>query len=155
MKFRTAVPTDAPSMSEMLRQLAAAGKRKSPSDEAFVLSNYISDPEGIRCTVALDDEGGLLGFQSLKWATEGNRFETPTGWGIIGTHVSPYAGRQVVGSRLFEVTKGAALEAKLENIEAFIGATNDEAQAYYEKMGFRTYRVTDEAVCKCYRVREP
>jgi len=151
MKIRTAVSDDAPSMSSMLRQLVAAGKRKSPADEAYVLNNYINDPERILCSLAIEDET-LLGFQSLKRATEGNRFGTPVGWGIIGTHVSPLAGRRGVGSRLFDVTREAGRSAGLESIEAFIGATNVEGQAYYEKMGFRTYRIADGAICKRYRL---
>lgn len=152
MKIRTAVSADASSMSSLLKQLVAAGKRKSATDEPFVLNNYIEDPERIICSLALDDDGTLLGFQSLKWASAGNRFEAPVGWGIIGTHVSPLAGRRGVGSRLFEVTKDAGRSAGLENIEAFISATNVEGQAYYEKMGFRTYRIAEGAICKCYRL---
>lgn len=74
------------------------------------------------------------------------------GWGIIGTHVSPLAARQGVGSGLFDVTKAAAVEAGIDNIEAFIGATNAEGQGYYEKMGFKTYRLAESAVCKVYRL---
>lgn len=136
----------------MLQMLVAAKKRISPADEDFVLSHYVSNPDGIRCSLALDDDGTLLGLQSLVRATVGNPYETPVGWGIIGTHVSPLAARRGVGSRLFAVTRTAAVEAGLENIEAFIGQKNAEGQAYYEKMGFRTYRLTDGAVCKCYRV---
>ena len=150
MKIRTAVSSDAMSMSVMLKQLVTAGKRKSPSDEAFVLSNYIEDPKRVVCSVAFDGDGNLLGFQSLKWATEGNKYDTPVGWGIIGTHVSLKAGRQGVGTTLFEVTKAAARDAGLENIEACIGSANHEGQAYYEKIGFRTYRQADDAICKCY-----
>lgn len=152
MEIRTAVSLDATSMSNMLKQLVIAGKRKSPADKDFVLRNYIEDPQRIRCSVALDGNGNLLGFQSLKRATEGNKYDTPVGWGIIGTHVSLKAGRQGVGTKLFEVTKAAARNAGLENIEAYIGFTNIEGQDYYEKMGFRTYRHADEAICKCYHL---
>jgi ribosomal protein S18 acetylase RimI-like enzyme len=152
VEIRTAVETDAPAMSAMLMQLVAAGKRTLPADEAFVLSNYIAPLGGIRCSLAFDNTGTLLGLQSLKTAFEGNPYDIPVGWGIIGTHVSPLAGRRGVGSRLFEATREAAREAGLENIEAFIGATNVEGQAYYETMGFRTYRITERAICKRYRV---
>jgi ribosomal protein S18 acetylase RimI-like enzyme len=152
MKIRTAEPGDVPAMSEMLKLLVAAGKRKSPADEAFVLSHYVSRPGGIRCSLAIDDDGGLLGFQSLVLATEDNPYGTPIGWGIIGTHVSPLAARLGVGSRLFDVSRSAAAEAGLEAIEAFIGENNLEALAYYEKMGFRTYRLVPGSVCKAYRL---
>lgn len=152
MRIRTAVAGDAAPMSDMLKLLVAAGKRKSPADEGYVLGHYIERPGGIRCSLAVDEDGNLLGFQSLVLATDGNPYGTPLGWGIIGTHVSPLAARRGVGSRLFEVTKAAAIDAGIEAIEAFIGEANLEAQAYYEKMGFRTYRPADGAVCKAYRL---
>lgn len=131
MEVRQAVSDDARSMSLMLNELVVAGKRKSAADESSVLNNYIAAPELIVCYLAIDDTT-LLGFQSLKLASAGNRYGTPVGWGIIGTHVSPLAGRRGVGTRLFEATREAGRNAGLENIEAFIGATNVEGQAYYE-----------------------
>jgi GNAT superfamily N-acetyltransferase len=154
MRIRAAQPSDATAMSEMLQRLVAAGKRTSRADEGFVLQTYITDPHRIVCSLAEDETGQLLGFQSMKLATDGNPYGTPTGWGIIGTHVSPLAARRGVGSGLFEVTRKAAVEAGIPRIEAFIGATNIEGQNYYEKMGFRTYRTTESAVCKCYQVPE-
>lgn len=138
----------------MLQQLVAAGKRTLPADQAYVLSTYVENPARIRCSLAEDADGTVLGIQSLTRAMDGNRFNTPIGWGIIGTHVSPASGRRGVGSRLFEVTKQAARDAGLQKIEAFIGAANAEGQAYYEKMGFRTYRLADGAVCKAYDVEQ-
>ncbi|WP_312991103.1 GNAT family N-acetyltransferase [Rhizobium populisoli] len=133
MKIRTAERGDAAAISEMLQLLVAAGKRKSPADEAYVLSHYVERPGSIRCSLAVDDDGSLLGFQSLVMATEDNPYGTPVGWGIIGTHVSPLAARRGVGSRLFEVTSVAAADAGLEAIEAFIGESNLEAQAYTKR----------------------
>ena len=152
MHIRTATETDAPAMSAMLRLLVQAGKRTSPADEAFVLSQYIANPDGIRCSLAIEDDGSVLGLQSLVLAREGNRYGTPVGWGIIGTHVSPLAARRGIGRQLFAVTKPAAAAAGLARIEAFIGERNAEGQAYYEKMGFVTYRLADGAVCKCFDV---
>lgn len=57
-----------------------------------------------------------------------------------------------MGRHLFEVTKRAAAEAGLEKIEAFIGEKNAEGQAYYDKIGFVTYRLTEGAVCKSFEV---
>ncbi len=152
MTIRTAMENDAPAISVMLQLLVQAGKRTSPADEAFVLSHYISNPDGIRCSLAVDNDGSVLGLQSLIFARAGNRYGTPVGWGIIGTHVSPLAARRGIGRHLFEVTKQAAAKAGLEKIEAFIGEKNAEGQAYYEKMGFRTYRLADGAVCKSFQV---
>ncbi|QYU67314.1 GNAT family N-acetyltransferase [Leptolyngbya sp. 15MV] len=141
-------------MSTMLGLLVAAGKRTSRADEAFVLERYINDPERISCFVAMDEDDKLLGFQSLKCASEGNPYNTPVGWGIIGTHVSPFAARKGIGTKLFVATREAGHGAGLEKIEAYISAQNIEAQAYYEKLGFRTNRVEEGAVCKCYEYKE-
>lgn len=153
MNIRQARPSDVPAISAMLYELVAAGKRTSPADEGFVRRIYIDDPDRISCALA-EDDSGLFGFQSLKRAEEGNPYGTPVGWGIIGTHVSPRAARRRVGSHLFEVTRQAAIEAGLTRIEAFIGADNAAALAYYEKMGFRTLRLAEGAVVKCLTLPE-
>lgn len=63
-------------MSEMLQKLVAAGKRSARADVSFVQENYVGNPVGIRCSLAEDEDGNLLGFQSLIRATEGNRYNT-------------------------------------------------------------------------------
>lgn len=151
MIIRKATVADVGQMSALLRQLTAAGKRRSPDDEAFVRSNYIEDPHSVRCSVA-DDDGAVLGFQSLKRAWAGNKWDVEPGWGIIGTHISPSAARRGVGRALFEVTRMAAGEAGIPHIDATIGATNTEGLAYYEAMGFRAYRTLEGAICKRFDV---
>lgn len=151
MNIRLAKFTDAEAMSLVLEQLIVSGKRTSPGDPAYVRSNYIDHPSSIQCVIAEDVTGTVLGFQSLLRASAGNRYGTPDGWGIIGTHITPASARRGVGSRLFAVTKQAAKSAGIKHIEAFIGIQNVEGQAYYEAMGFRTYRATAEAICKCFR----
>ena len=155
MQIRPATPDDAPAMSAMLEALIAAGKRTNPGDLDYTMANYVNRPDGILCSVAVEEDGSVLGLQSLSRAMEGNPYRTPEGWGIIGTHVAPTAARRGVGSQLFEASKQAALADGIENIEAFINMRNVEGQAYYESMGSRTYRVDGEAICKCYRVVRP
>lgn len=147
MKIGDATTEDVGQMSAFLRELTASGKRKSPDDEAFVRANYIEDPDKIRCSVA-EDDGVILGFQSLKCAQTGNRWGVEPGWGIIGTHIRPSAARRGVGRALFDVTRKAASEAGLAYIDASIAENNSEALAYYEAMGFRTYRTPDDMICK-------
>ncbi len=50
------------------------------------------------------------------------------------------------------MTLKAAEAFGLKDIDASIGADNDMGQAYYEAIGFRTYRTTDDRVCKAYRL---
>ena len=152
MIIRPAEMTDAQAMADLHIALFKAGKRSKPSDAAFTHSNYIAHPGRIECWVAVDDDGTLLGFQSLRLADASNPYGTPTGWGIIGTHISPMAARRGIGRALFDATLTAAREADLPAIEAFIGDTNQEGQAYYEAMGFRDWRDAEGAVCKAFRL---
>lgn len=155
MQIRPATPADAPAMSAMLEALIAAGKRTNPGDLDYTMANYVAPPHGILCSVAVEEDGTILGLQVLHRAQEGNPYGTPVGWGIMGTHVSPDAGRRGIGSRLFEASLAAATAAGIESIEAFINRHNVEGQAYYEAMGFRTYRIDGDAICKAYRVVPP
>ena len=153
MKTRDAVIGDAGEMSGLLKELTASGKRKSPDDEAFVRAHYIEDPRKIRCSIA-EENGILLGFQSLIRADAGNTYGVEAGWGIIGTHIRPSAARQGVGRALFAVSLSAAKNASIENIDASIANDNPEALAYYEAMGFRTYRPPLGLICKCLDLKQ-
>jgi len=66
--------------------------------------------------------------------------------------VSPKAVRTGVGASVFLASRAAAVQTGLTNIEAFIAKDNVIAQAYYERMGFETYRETAAAVCKVFRL---
>ncbi|MEM9011937.1 MAG: GNAT family N-acetyltransferase [Pseudomonadota bacterium] len=138
-------------MSAFLKELTVSGKRTSPDDELFVRAHYIEDPGKIRCSVA-EEDGVVLGFQSLKRADAGNKWGVEPGWGIIGTHIRPSASRRGVGRALFAVSRKAAEAASIRKIDATIASDNPEALAYYEAMGFRTYRTPDDLICKCFDV---
>jgi ribosomal protein S18 acetylase RimI-like enzyme len=152
VQIREAVAADAEAMSDVLQELVTAGKRTKAADVHFVREHYLDHPHRLNCFVSVADAGTLLGFQSLKRADEGNPYETPVGWGIIGTHVRPSAARMGVGSQLFAATLEAARKAELPAIEAYIGEQNDAALAYYESLGFRTYRRSDGVVCKALQI---
>lgn len=152
MHIRTATPSDAEGMKTVHDEIFAAGLRKAPGDLAQVRANYIEPDNRIGCFVAVDDEGRILGFQSLRHSWADNPYGVAEGWGIIGTHVSPRAARQGVGSGLFRATLDAAKASGLTKIDASIGAENALGQAYYEAMGFRTYRTPEGLVCKMFEV---
>ena len=154
MQIREAIGSDAEAMSEVLEELVAAGKRDNKSDAGYVLSHYIGHRHRLHCLLAVDDQGRLLGFQSLKIADQTNPYGTPVGWGIIGTHVRPSAARMGVGSALFAATVAGAREARLPAIEAYIGEQNSAALRYYEALGFRTYRCSDGIICKVLRLTD-
>lgn len=150
MRTRSATPNDVPAMSRVLLAIIAHTGRQRPSDEAFVLSAYVSNPASLRCTVATDEADRVLGFQSLIRAEAGNRYDVPPGWGVIGTHVDPQAHRLGVGKALFKSSLEAARQAGLDQIDAYISADNPGALTYYEAMGFRTYRLRDGVVQKAF-----
>ncbi len=152
MKTRQATIDDAADISAFLKELVDLGKRTRPWEEAFVRDHYIANPDGIRCSVAVDDDGMILGMQALSRATEGNAYGVTPGWGIIGTHVKPSAARRGVGKALFAATIKAAMDAGIRSIDASIGAANAEGLAYYEAMGFHTYRTPDRKICKLFEV---
>ncbi len=140
-------------MSLVLREIIAQTGRERPHDVAFVTAQYLTNPANIRCTVAIDEAGEAVGFQSLVRAEAGNRYDVPEGWGMIGTHISPRAHRRGVGSLLFRSSREAAEQAGLETIDAYIAADNPSGLRYYEAMGFRTYRSADGIIQKLYRIR--
>ncbi|ETX12019.1 acetyltransferase [Roseivivax halodurans JCM 10272] len=148
VQIRAASINDADGIAAVLRGLVAAGKRRKRSDPEFARLHYIAHPAQIRCSVAMDGDCGIVGFQSLKLATSSNPYGTPPGWGIVGTHILPEMARRGVGRLLFPSTLDAARSAGIPAIEAFIGATNDPAIAYYEAMGFVTYRRVEGVDCK-------
>ncbi|TWD54570.1 L-amino acid N-acyltransferase YncA [Agrobacterium vitis] len=150
--IRPATPLDAQGMCDALNEIFAAGLRKTAGDVQVVLANYIEHQDRIECSIAQDEDGRILGFQSLRYARLDNPYGTPEGWGIIGTHVSPLAARQGVGSALFRASNAAAKAYPVESIEAAIGADNEMGLAYYEAMGFRTYRTPGDLICKVYRL---
>ncbi len=142
MNIRDADIIDVEQMSAITKELTAAGKRKSPDDEDFVRTHDIDDPNKGRCSVA-EEDGVVLGFQSLTRARVGNPYGVEPGWGIIGTHIRPSAARRGVGRALFEVSRRSARAASIAHIDANIAADNVEALAYYEAMGFQTYRTSE------------
>ncbi|WP_370674798.1 N-acetyltransferase family protein [Pleomorphomonas sp. PLEO] len=155
MKVRPALPADAEGMSVVLREILAAWKSNRPCSIEHVRMFYVEHPDRIECSVVESDKGDILGFQSLKLATEGNSWGVPPGWGVIGTYVKLGAGRQGIGKTLFQATREAARKAKLPNIDATIGENNDLGLAYYEAMGFRTYRKEPGRISKVYVVFSP
>lgn len=151
MIVRDGTDKDVEQISALLQELTASGKRTRPDDEVFVRTYYINDPDKTCCFVA-EDQGEILGFQSLKIAQPGNKWGVEPGWGIIGTHIKPSAARRGVGRTLFDMTRKAATKAGLPHIDASISAANPEALSYYEAMGFRTYRTPTDMICKRFDV---
>lgn len=136
--LRPARPDDVAEMAEVQNAIYRAGLRASPVDEAHIRERYLDTAHEVACTVA-EQDGRVVGFQSLKRAWPGNPYEVTEGWGVIGTHIHPDVGRSGLGRRLFAVSLAAARAAGLQHIDASIGADNAPALAYYAAMGFIPY----------------
>jgi L-amino acid N-acyltransferase YncA len=145
IEFREARPADVDAMVEVQNAIHRAGLRPSPVDAALVEERYFDVDHTISCTVA-DRDGVVVGFQSLKRAWPGNPYGVEPGWGIIGTHIHPDAGRSGIGRSLFARSLAAAEVAGLRHIDATIGADNPPGLAYYAAMGFVPYRDGDGAI---------
>lgn len=150
MQTRKALPADIPGISAMLKELADAGIRTLPHDADYVRDNYVANPNGVICSLAVSEGGEILGLQAISRAVEGNPYGVAPGWGIVGTHVSPRAKRLGVGKALFAANLEVASRAGLTALDAYIGETNEGALAYYEAMGFRSYRTMPGRICKRY-----
>ena len=150
VSVREATAADAEQMSEILRKILLSWKSDRPSSAAHVLAHYIQSPTGIRCSVACDSSGEVVGFQSLGRAGETNSYDLPAGWGFIGTYVDAKMAGRGVGKALFAASLEAAQTAGLSKIDATIGATNAPALAFYDSLGFCSYRNLPGAVGKKY-----
>ena len=148
LQIRQAAKADAAEMSRILLEILERWQSSRPGSQEHVRSFYIDHPDSIKCSVASDEQGRVVGFQSLKIARPGNDYDLPVGWGVIGTYVSSTALRQGVGSALFRSTVNAAANAGIRSIDATIGAQHSDALGYYEAMGFRAYRNIEGAVGK-------
>lgn len=137
--LRQARASDADAMADVQNAIFRAGLRDSGVDVDSIRERYLGGEHTVACTVA-ERDGRLVGFQSLKRAWHGNPYGVAEGWGIIGTHIHPEAGRSGIGRRLFAVSLAAARAAGLAHIDATIGASNAPALAYYAAMGFVPYR---------------
>ncbi len=152
-EIRPARPTDAEDMAEVQNAIYRAGLRTSPVDVALVRERYLDMEYGVACTVA-EREGRVVGFQSLKRAWPGNPYDVAEGWGIIGTHINPDAGRSGLGRCLFATSLAAAKAVGLRHIDANISVDNSPALAYYSAMGFRPYRERSDTISHRFDLQE-
>ena len=60
--------------------------------------------------------------------------------------------RRGVGKALFAATRLAAENADQQNIDATIGADNANGLAYYDAIGFQSYRTGDNTICKRFSI---
>lgn len=149
---REATPDDARAMSDLITPILESWNSQRRRDPDHMLANYIQNPDNIRCTVAVDDTGRLVGFQSLILPSAANPYNTPDGWGEIGTYVALDAGRGGIGRALFAASVQAARSAGIAAIEASIGDDNDKGLGFYSAIGFVTYATEPGLIRKRFEV---
>jgi L-amino acid N-acyltransferase YncA len=148
VNLRQAMPADAEAMCAVINPLIERGgttAHRNPFTIERMVSHYIAPSNGIGCTLA-EDETGVLGYQSLVWAAPD--YPYPEGWAVIATFARIDSAGKGVGSALFAETQRLAREAGVTVIDATIRSYNTGGLAYYGKMGFVDWKVTDEAVSK-------
>lgn len=139
LRIRPARPADAAPLTRLLNDIIAAGgttAMEEPLTEGGLTDYFLSGPDVWCCHVAEEaSTGEPVGFQAVC------RYpDLPSGWGDIATFARRAPKLPGVGTALFPRTVAAARACALVAINAAIRADNASGLAYYEKMGFRTYR---------------
>jgi L-amino acid N-acyltransferase YncA len=138
---RPAKLADAGVLCDLLNEIIRIGGTtafETPLTVAEFTKCFLSGPNFISCFVAEEKSGLLLGFQALE-----RHVELPDNWGDIATYARPKPKIRGVGAALFAATKVKARESQLSAINATIRADNTSGLAYYKKMGFEDYKITE------------
>jgi very-short-patch-repair endonuclease/L-amino acid N-acyltransferase YncA len=138
--IRPVTRADAPELAELLNAIIAAGGTtalEEPFTPGVLDACYLTGPEVICCHVAEDEDGVLLGFQTL-----GHYPGLPDDVGDIGTFARIGVTGRGVGSALFAATAKRAGELGFSGINATIRADNTGGLTFYDRLGFADHGVT-------------
>lgn len=132
MIVRPATPADAAAMTALQNRIIDIGgttAHQTRRTEAQLRNSDLDGPDVIASVVA-EDQGAIIGFQSLSvWNGDVH----------IGTFVQPGLQAKGVGAALFRLTCDLARAAGVKSIIAYIRADNLPGQAYYARIGFVEY----------------
>jgi len=147
MHIRPVRDADAPALADLLNAIITRGGTtawEEPFTPQALAGAMLTGPGVICCCVAEDDEGGLMGFQSLL-RSEG----LPEDVGDIATFTRVGDTQRGAGSRLFALTRRMAEERGLAAINATIRADNAGGLAFYSRLGF-----TDHGISRAVPLRD-
>lgn len=152
MILRPARPADAEAMCAVLNPIVAAGgttAHRIPFTPERMVRHHVAPPLGLACTLAVED-GRVLGFQALERADPDwdGPDPLPEGWAVIATFVAVERQGRGVGRMLFGETLRAARAARVKAIDATIRRHNAGGLRFYDRLGFQTWRETEESVSK-------
>ncbi len=156
MNQRMAVAADVPSACRILNGIIQIGGTTAYEDqlsEAHFAEHFLTGESSVSCIVCEDDNGTILGFQSL-----GINNKLPVGWVDIATFARAEPKVSGVGAALFAASKLLLSKQDLSKqvlsnhvlsnhvqasqyhmINATIRADNKPGLTYYNKMGFVDY----------------
>ena len=140
LAVRPVAALDAPGLAELLNAVIAAGGTtalETPFTAQTLAETYLTGPKVHCCFVAEDDDGRVLGFQTL-----GRYPGLPEDVGDIGTFARIGGTRRGIGSALFADTRARATELGLSAINATIRADNTGGLAFYSRLGFSDHALT-------------
>ncbi|MBX2855226.1 MAG: GNAT family N-acetyltransferase [Rhodobacteraceae bacterium] len=133
---------DVTGLCALLNEIIAIGGTTAilePLSEEMFMAWALNGSRSVSCVTAADEEGTLLGFQTLKRAAA-----PKDDWGIIATFARTTPKVPGVGTKLFQATKEQALAAGLHAIDATIRADNVSGLSFYTKMGFQDHSVAKD-----------
>jgi L-amino acid N-acyltransferase YncA len=130
VNLRRPTPADAQAMADLLNEIIAIGgttAHQQPKTTADIRQDYI-DGTDVRTTILAEDQGRILGFQSIILYHDEMH---------VGTFVQPGLQARGLGGAMFAETCAQARVAGLTTICAAIRADNIPGLAYYARIGFR------------------
>jgi L-amino acid N-acyltransferase YncA len=130
MIVRKSGPADAVGMAALLNEVIAAGgttAHETPMTTEVVREHYI-DGRSVRSSVLAEQDGALIGWQSVGWWQDEPH---------IGTFVRPGLQAKGTGAAMFAATLAGLRTSDIDRIIAWIRADNGPGLAYYARIGFR------------------
>lgn len=141
LTVRAVAPGDADGLAELLNAVIAAGGTTAlevPFTPDALDDTYLTGPNVHCCFAAEDEDGTLLGFQTL-----GRYPGLPDDVGDIATFARVGGTQRGIGSALFTATAKRAAELGLSAINATIRADNSGGLTFYARQGFVDHGVTE------------
>jgi ribosomal protein S18 acetylase RimI-like enzyme len=135
--IRKASPPDASGIVAVI-EVVASERVHSAIDRAWTVEQEtqylgsLSRREALH--VAVDDQAGIIGFQSLDlWSS---LLPSMAHVGQVGTFLLPNWRGHGIGRRLWDATLGFAREARYRKLAIQVRASNIAAQKFYRGLGF-------------------
>ena len=140
-RIRPATPSDAIALCDILNTIIEIGGTTAMETSLTTVQfneYFLIGPTCLSCLVVEATDLGLLGFQAL-----GRHPDLPSDWADIATFSKVEPRTPGVGTALFAASKMMVGGLGIVAINAAIRADNASGLAYYERMGFETYRVLE------------